>query len=533
MTVQTKNFPPCSPSAKSGNCNTLIFKGFKAMLEVGSGPKRLPCHPSRPFSITTISSLSSLPTLPGGHWRPLAAKKNSPNFPPGRNEDNQKRDRMPTERIPEPNFSLKWRSKNEKGLPPERLIYMRVHYTNSAGELQRVKISTGKKCRPDHWDDGQMKVKAISSTLPFRDEVNARISEYREAAIEVYKVTGRDTPAADFRKKFYRYLEEQASEIARRAAKMDFAEFLDYYVLEVHQDNVNKHRCRRLLLMYRDDAGAPFSFNALTEQWAIWFKDWLYHAHRPAIDKKPLSKNYVSRVMETLRGFLKTAHEKGLHKNLDYTSEAFQAGKEESVKVALTPLEVEHFHHFDFGADTRLDKARNIFLASVYTGLRWSDITRLRARHIHQGPEGYVVSIANHKTGKVTTSPADPRLAEILERLGGQVPAMSNQKLNEFVKPAFRAAGISRDILTSKKPERWEPLHEVVTFHDSRITYATELYRQGYSVDEIRECMGHEKIETTRGYILKDEVDAIERVNRTMAARKRKEDDEGQLRARK
>ena len=343
---------------------------------------------------------------------------------------------MPTEKIPEPRFVLKY----TKSARTETPILMFVHYTNSEGDKQRVQLSTGKKCRAEHWDKGQQMVKAISSTLPFRNEVNARIDEYRTAAIEVWKVVGRDATPPEYKKRFFRYLEEQASELARQAAKMDFPEFLDYFVLEVHKGNVNKHRCRRLLLMYRQATGVAFSFNSFNEVWAQRFKHWLY-TDRP--DKKALSQNYVSRVLETLRGILIAAHEKGLHKNLPYTDDAFQEGKEESVKVALKPLEVEHFYHFDFGSDTRLDKARNIFLASCFTGLRWSDITRLRARHIHQGPEGPVVSIANHKTGKVTTSPADSRLAEVIERLGGQVPSMSNQKLNEFVKDAFRAAGLA------------------------------------------------------------------------------------------
>jgi len=433
---------------------------------------------------------------------------------------------MPTEKIPEPRFVLKY-NRNPRAQTP---ILMFLHYTDSAGDKQRVQLSTGKKCRPEHWDKGQMIVKAISSTLPFREEVNSRIDEYRAAAIEVWKVTGRDATPAEYKKRFYRYLEEQASELARQAAKMDFAEFLDYYVLEVHKGSVNKHRCRRLLLMYRQDTSAPFSFNAFNEVWAQRFKDWLFNANRPAIDKKPLSQNYVSRVLETLRGILIAAHEKGLHKNLAYTDEAFKEDKEESVKVALKPLEIEHLHHFDFGQDTRLDKARNIFLASCYTGLRCSDITRLRSRHIHETPEGHVVSIPNHKTATVTTSPADSRLADVIQRLGGQVPKMSNQKLNEYVKEALRAAGISRDILVSKKPERWQPLFEVVTFHDSRVTYATQLYREGCVVDQIRKYMGHQKIATTEGYILAEEVDAIERVRLEMAARKRREDDAGNLR---
>lgn len=432
---------------------------------------------------------------------------------------------MPTEKIIEPRFVLH----DVRNPRAETTIFMVINYTNSSGKKKRLKLSISKKVRPEHWDKGQMMVKAISSTLPFRDEINSRIDEYRQAAIEVWKVAGRDAGPAEYKKRFYRYLEEQASELARQAAKMDFPEFLDYYVLEAHKGNVNKHRCRRLLLMYRQDTAAPFSFNAFNEVWAQRFKDWLFNANRPAIGKKPLSQNYVSRVLETLRGILIAAHEKGLHKNLSYTDAAFQEGKEESVKVALKPLEIEHFHHFDFGGDTRLDKARNIFLAACYTGLRWSDITRLRSRHVHETAEGFVVSIANHKTAKVTTSPADSRLAEILERMEGN-EKMSNQKLNDYVKEACRVAGISRDILVSNKPERWQPLHEVITFHDSRITWATDMYRQGYSVDEIRDFMGHSKIGTTQGYVLKNEVDAIERVNRAMAARKQREDDAGNIR---
>lgn len=430
---------------------------------------------------------------------------------------------MPTYKIPEPRFVLK----DARNPRVETLIYMMIHWTDTHGHGRRLKLSTGKQVRPEHWDKKQMVVKAITSTLPFRDEINNRISEYRAAAIDVWKVIGRDATPDQYRKRFFRYLEEQVSEIARQAAKMDFAEFLDHFVLEVNKGNVNKKKCYQLLMKYRTQTGAPFSFYAIDEQWARQFKQWLLTDQR---NHPALSKNYVARILKTFRGILQKAYDKGLHSNLEFKEDSFRESGEESVKVALSPLEVEHFFHFDFGTDTRLAKARNIFLASTLTGLRWSDIIRLESRHISSASEGFIVSIANHKTGKVTTSPADPRLSEILERLGGKVPSISNQKLNDYVKEATRAAGLARPILVSRKPEAWAPLYEVITFHDSRVSYATELYRQGFSVDEIREFMGHSKIGTTQGYVLKDDVDAVERVNRAMAARKRREDEEGNLR---
>lgn len=372
-----------------------------------------------------------------------------------------------------------------------------------------------------------MVVKGISSTLPFRDEINNRISEYRAAAIDVWKVIGSDATPGQYRKRFFRYLEEQASEIARQSAKMDFAEFLDHYVLEVNKGNVNKKKCYQLLIKYHTQTSAPFSFYAIDEQWASRFKQWLLTSQP---DHRALSKNYVARILKTFRGILQKAYDKGLHANLEFKEDSFKESSEESVKVALTPMEVEHFFLFDFGTNTRLAKARNIFLASTFTGLRWSDIIRLQSRHISEASEGFIVSIPNFKTGKVTTSPADPRLPEIMQRLGGKVPGISNQKLNDYVKEATRTAGLSRSILVSKKPETWAPMYEVVTFHDSRVSYATELYRQGFAVDEIREFMGHSKIGTTQGYVLKDDVDAVERVNRAMAARKRRENEKGNLR---
>lgn len=525
MTVPTKKLLLSYYSQRGEYCKPLIFNGFAAMFEVGSGPKPLACHASWPFAITPVSFLSSLPILPGGHTRPLAATKSGHKVTTGRNEGNKKDWSMPTEKIPEPRFVLKYTRNARKETP----ILMFVHYTSTAGQKKRVQLSTGKKVRAEHWDKGQMMVKPITSTLPFRDEINARIAQYREAAIEVWKAVGRDVSPEHYRRAFFRYIEEQASEEARQAARMGFPEFLDYYALEAHAGNVNKHRCRRLLLLYRQDSGAPFTFNAFDAAWASEFKKWLFSA-RPAIGKDALSQNYVSRVLETFRGILNAAHEKGLHKNLEFKDSAFSEGKAQSVKVALTPLETEHFHHFDFGSDTRLDKARNIFLASCYTGLRWSDITRLRPHHISEVPDGFVVSIPNFKTGKVTTSPADARLAEIIERMGGQVPAVSNQRLNLYVKEACQAAGLSRPILVCAKPEQWQPLHEVVTFHDSRITWATQMYREGYAVDRIRKYMGHKKLGTTEGYILSEEVDAKERVSQEMAMHKRKRDEDGKLR---
>lgn len=83
------------------------------------------------------------------------------------------------------------------------------------------------------------------------------------------------------------------------------------------------------------------------------------------------------------------------------------------------------------------------------------------------------------------------------------------QKFNDGLKTLCKRAGIDQEVLVieqymGRKPrlqKQFTPKHEVVSSHICRRSFATNLYRMGYSLAQIRPMTGHSTESQLRVYI--------------------------------
>jgi integrase len=148
------------------------------------------------------------------------------------------------------------------------------------------------------------------------------------------------------------------------------------------------------------------------------------------------------------------------------------------------------------------DKVRDILLLQVHTGLRFSDVIRLDAgRHI----AGDLLEIVTKKTDTLVVVPLLEPVRTILSKRDGKAPAMTNQKLNQMLKALFKEAGFDRQItyrygVLHEVKEEWHPLHELISSHTGRRTFATLARARGMDLDLLADLMGHSSKEMTRQY---------------------------------
>ena len=140
--------------------------------------------------------------------------------------------------------------------------------------------------------------------------------------------------------------------------------------------------------------------------------------------------------------------------------------------------------------------ARDRFLMSCYTGLRYSDINTLEWRHIKNG----VITKKMVKTKKYVAIPISPVVAVLLTKYQGEngdfvFPKISNNCLNKALRIVSKECGIKE-----------------FTFHVSRHTFGSLLGKGNLNSFKIMELMGHSDVRQSSIYVhsnIKDLSDAL------------------------
>lgn len=181
----------------------------------------------------------------------------------------------------------------------------------------------------------------------------------------------------------------------------------------------------------------------------------------------------------------------------------FKNVSEESQSIALNDSELDMLARFDFSRSARLDRTRDLFLVGCYTGLRFSDFTRIREENISGG----MLTMQQQKTNEFVTIPLHPVFLRIWEKYSGNLPGnISNQKFNDNLKDVCREAGLTEHVIKSitkggKKLttvyEKWQ----LVSSHTARRSFATNLYKSGFPSLSIMQITGHKTESSFLKYI--------------------------------
>ena len=214
-----------------------------------------------------------------------------------------------------------------------------------------------------------------------------------------------------------------------------------------------------------------------------------------------LSTNTIWHKTVSLKAVMKAANEQELTDNTKY--KLFKNVSEESQAIALSENELDLLAHFDFSHSFRLERTRDLFLIGCWTGLRFSDFTRIREENIKNG----MLTIQQQKTNEFVTIPLHPVFLRIWEKYKGILPSnISNQKFNDNLKDVCREAGLNEHVLKSitkggKKQttiyEKWQ----LVSSHTARRIFATNLYKSGFPSISIMQITGHKTESSFLKYI--------------------------------
>ena len=129
---------------------------------------------------------------------------------------------------------------------------------------------------------------------------------------------------------------------------------------------------------------------------------------------------------------MRDAKRRGFHSNDAF--ETFKIAKEKTTKIALSFGELEKLFSLDLSGNQRLERVRDLFLIGAFSGLRFSDFSRLRPEHIAKVEGEKMIAITTQKTGEQVFIPLFPILEILLEKYDFAVPTISGQKMNDYLK---------------------------------------------------------------------------------------------------
>lgn len=218
---------------------------------------------------------------------------------------------------------------------------------------------------------------------------------------------------------------------------------------------------------------------------------------------KKLGNNGFGKIIKVLKSILNCATDRGVNTILLYKSKEFKALREDVGNIYLTEEELNKIINLDLSESKKLDQARDLFIVGCYTGLRFSDFSKLSSSNISDG----LIRIKTQKTSTNVVIPLLPEVERIIVKYNGNLPkAYCNQKMNEYLKLIGNKAEmfekIQKNRLSGVKEikntlEKWQ----LICTHTARRSFATNMYKRGLDSIAIMQLTGHSTEKSFMTYI--------------------------------
>jgi integrase len=237
----------------------------------------------------------------------------------------------------------------------------------------------------------------------------------------------------------------------------------------------------------------------------------LLDAYKKFRGDQGLGVNTIAKDQAVLKTWLKESYLRNVHTNKSFQTKAFIPKEIKVRKPTLTEEELQKLWSHDFsgrgkfgGEKTALTKCRDHFMVACWTGVRISDLKRMPGiirdawkQAGNQCPP--FLQFTQSKTKEQVTIPVLPELCEVITKWKGNMPEVgAEQQMNSKIKVACKIAGLDRiiDKVSTKMSDGGKiervPLHELVSNHTARRTFATNLYKRGVlSNGQLMSLTGH------------------------------------------
>ncbi|RYD57610.1 MAG: site-specific integrase [Sphingobacteriales bacterium] len=390
--------------------------------------------------------------------------------------------------IPKANFYLK----NLKAEEPT-LISLQLKFNG-----HRVFMSTGEKVLPTSWDFTQQR--AIGKGY---SELNFWLDKIEGEAKSIFRNLNIDgiTPTAEMVQDMLRQRIDNTPVAKPQEQKPTLLRFIEQYICEVaatkKKETIKAYKTTlNHLANYSRLYNKKVDFENITMEFYYEFSEYI---------AKDLgnSKNTVAKQIKTIKTFLHEATDRGINTNMTFKSRNFKKVTEVVDKIYLTREEIDRIYALDLAKTKTKEFVRDLFIVSCYTGLRFSDFTKIKKEDVKNGQ----LHIRTTKTDQFVVIPIASIVEAVLKKYSYCLPNnITNQKMNQYLKEIGQMAGINEPIVITKteggtRVQKVYKKYELISAHCGRRSFATNAYKENIPSISIMKITGHTSEKAFLGYI--------------------------------
>lgn len=406
-------------------------------------------------------------------------------------------------------FSLKGRTYKGKKITTNLPIRMRVSYNS-----QRLEIPIGYSIDLAKWDTETLRVKknAYSKKKESYSDINSYLSKAVYEMDETFKEfeTKETMPTrAELEKAFWARMSAAKGSAGEKTIQRKTNNFWEAFEEFKNSERI-KHSWQRRTVQkfdalenhiraYKDNPKFDdFNDKGLTK--------WM----QTLIDKENLANVTALKQLAHLKWFLKWAAANGYHRVLDYKEYKPRLTTTQKKVIFLTIPEIKQLLAAEIPPSRPcLERVRDVFVFSCFTGLRHSDVYNLKRTDIKNG----TIEVTTKKTADSLVIDLNDVAKSILDKYKDEqfpdnraLPVISNQKMNDYLEELCKIAGLNEEIriTTYKGSERRDevyPKYALMSTHAGRRSFICNALSAGIPVNVVMKWTGHSKYEAMKPYI--------------------------------
>ena len=391
----------------------------------------------------------------------------------------------------------------------EAAIRLRVSWSG-----YRADIRSGYAIAPSKWDAYNEVVKPNTKNKAGLQagEINRQISKLCSLVEEVLTRFELDNKRAPDAKEFKQAFDITAGRVVLPAEETDFYQTFDVFTETEGYD--------------KSWTSATFTkFSSLRAHLKAWRsslslssfskEDFADFVQKQLIKKEKLLNPTIDKNIGFLRWFLRWAAANGYYKGLAHQQYRPRLpGLDCKEVIYLEWEELQTFLNFQFSGDNpSFAPVRDVFCFCCFTGLRYSDVAKLRRTDLHLTAKPPYFDVVTKKTNDRLQIELNKYSLAILNRykgvkfpLGLALPIVANATMNEHLHDAAKEAGIDEPVTIVQfsghtRIENVVPKYAVLTTHAGRRTFIVNGLRLGIPAPVIMKWTGHSDYKAMKPYI--------------------------------
>lgn len=408
------------------------------------------------------------------------------------------------------NYTFKLKEPNSD---KETLIYFRSYFGN---ENKNFVYSTGEKIKPCEWNFDNRQPNDLNGRT--KKAVNHRtikmqLDRYSSFFIEIvnrYKNINEELSVSILRQRF-------DEEFKKVKVKEDFFRIYDEFIDERSNDYTGKGISKSTKTRYEYNRNLLSEFQNYSKNKITLgnFNVKIYNEFiKYCVEVKDHSANTIHRDIGLLKTFLYWA----LNKKYTYNNEfiSFQKPpKFRTDEIALNYQQVDEIYNYDFSKNKRLERVRDLFVFGCVTGLRFGNYSRITKDDI----DGDFIRVVDMKSKtKNLAIPLNSISRSILEKYDYELPSISNQKMNKFIKEVFQELEFTDEIKKTMKYgdeliEKKSEFYKRISSHTARRSFITIMKNKRVPDKVIMSYTGHTSLEVFNAYYRPSEEDKVNYMN--------------------